>query len=56
MFGCNENINNAEGNKTNEFYSCFCGINISEAVNGISFVCSDSRNDEVKGFGYKYSI
>lgn len=41
---------------TNEFYSCFCGINLSEAVSGISFVCSDSRNDEVKGFGCKYSI
>ena len=41
---------------TNEFYSCFCGINLSEAVKGISFVCSDSRNDEVRGFGCKYSI
>ena len=41
---------------TNEFYSCFCGINFSEAVSGISFVCSDSRNDEVRGFGCKYSI
>lgn len=41
---------------TNEFYSCFCGINLSEAVSGISFVCSDSRNDEVRGFGCKYSI
>lgn len=41
---------------TNDFYSCFCGINVSEADKGISFVCSDSRNEEVKGFGCKYSI
>jgi len=41
---------------TNEFYSCFCGINLSKAVNGISFICCDSRNDEVRGFGCKYSI
>lgn len=41
---------------TNEFYSCFCGINLSEAVSDISFVCSDSRNEEVRGFGCKYSI
>lgn len=41
---------------TNEFYSCFCGINLSEIVSGITFVCSDSRNDEVRGFGCKYSI
>ncbi len=41
---------------TNDYYSCFCGINISETASGISFVCSDSRNDEVKGFGCKYSI
>lgn len=41
---------------TNEFYSCFCGINLSEAKSGISFICSDSRNDQVRGFGCKYSI
>ena len=41
---------------TNEFYSCFCGINLSETDRGISFVCTDSRNDEVRGFGCKYSI
>ena len=41
---------------TNEFYSCFCGINLSDVASGISFVCSDSRNDEVRGFGCKYSI
>lgn len=41
---------------TNEFYSCFCGMNLSEAVSGISFVCTDSRNEEVRGFGCKYSI
>lgn len=41
---------------TNDFYSCFCGINLSEAASGVSFVCSNSRNDEVRGFGCKYSI
>ena len=41
---------------TNRFYSYFCGIDLSEAVSGILFVCSDSRNEEVKGFGCKYSI
>lgn len=41
---------------TNEFYSCFCGINLSNTVSGILFVCSGSRNDEVRGFGCKYSI
>ncbi len=41
---------------TNAFYSCFCGINLLETDGSISFVCSDSRNDEVKGFGCKYSI
>lgn len=41
---------------TNEFYSCFCGINLLETKNGISFHCIDSRNDEVRGFGCKYSI
>lgn len=41
---------------TNQFYSCFCGINLSEVTNGILFVCSDSRNDEVRGFGCKYTI
>jgi len=41
---------------TNEFYSCFCELDLSKAKNGVSFVCSDSRNDEVRGFGCKYSI
>lgn len=41
---------------TNEFYSHFCGINVSEAGGGTTFVCSASRNDKIKGFGCKYSI
>ena len=41
---------------TNNFCSCFCGIHLSEAESGISFVCSASRNDALKGFGCKYSI
>ena len=41
---------------TDKFYSCFCGITISEAASGVSFVCLESRNEEVRGFGCKYSI
>lgn len=38
------------------YYSCFCGMNLSEATGGVSFICSDLRNEEVKGFGCKYTI
>ena len=41
---------------TNDFYSCFCGINLSKEIKGIKFVCSESRNEELRGFGCKYSI
>ena len=41
---------------TNEFYSCFCGTDISEAASGVTFVCSESRNEELRGYGCKYSI
>ena len=41
---------------TNEFYSRFCGTNISEAANGVTFVCSESRNEELRGLGCKYSV
>ncbi|MBE5817657.1 MAG: GNAT family N-acetyltransferase [Clostridiales bacterium] len=41
---------------TDEFYSCFCGIKLSDTKDGVTFVCSESRNEEVKGFGCKYSV
>ena len=41
---------------TNEFYSRFCGTNISEAACGVTFVRSESRNEELRGLGCKYSI
>ena len=41
---------------TSEFYSRFCGTDISEAASGVTFVCSESRNEELRGLGCKYSI
>ena len=41
---------------TNEFYSRFCGMNISDAACGVTFVRSESRNEELRGLGCKYSI
>lgn len=41
---------------TNEFYSCFCGINLLELKNGIYFVCNNLRDDIVKGFNCKYTV
>lgn len=41
---------------TDQFYSHFCGINLSEASDGIHFVCSELRNEEVRGLGCRYSI
>ena len=50
-------LTNKEINKiTNEFYSRFCGTNISEAASGVMFVRSESRNEELRGLGCKYSI
>ena len=41
---------------TNRFYSCFCGTDISEAESGVTFVCSESRNEELRGLGRRYTI
>lgn len=41
---------------TNDFYSHFCGVNLSEVSPGIHFVCTEERNKQVKGFGCKYTI
>lgn len=41
---------------TNDFYSCFCGIDLSKVNRGISLICDAARNEIVKGFGCKYTI
>ena len=41
---------------TNEFYSCFCGINLFELKSGIHFVCTSFRDNTVKGFNCKYTV
>ena len=41
---------------TYDYYSCFCGVDISNFEQGIQFVCTDERSLILKGFGCKYSI
>lgn len=41
---------------TDRFYSCFCGTDISEAKSGVTFVCSESRNEVLRGLGRRYTI
>ena len=41
---------------TDEFYSCFCETDISKAASGVTFVCSAARNEDVRGFGCKYTV
>lgn len=41
---------------TKQFYSHYCGIDISELERGIHFVCSSERDVELKGFGRKYTL
>lgn len=43
-------------NITEQFYSCFCGIDISELKQGIYFICSPGRDAKLKGFGRKYTL
>lgn len=43
-------------NITNQFYSHFCGVNISKAKQGIHFACSEERDTELRGFGCKYTL
>lgn len=43
-------------NITNQFYSCFCNVDISELKQGIHFVCSEEREAILKGFGCKYTL
>lgn len=41
---------------TKEYYSQFCGMNLTEAGQGTYFICSAERDAELKGFGCKYTI
>lgn len=43
-------------NITNQFYSHFCNVNISELKQGIHFVCSAERDVTLNGFGCKYTL
>lgn len=42
--------------KTCDFYSCFCGTDISTAKHGIQFICSEERDLVLKGYGRRYTI
>ena len=42
--------------RTYDYYSCFCGVGVSNFEYGIQFVCTDERSRILKGFGCKYSI
>ena len=41
---------------SNEFYSNFSRINLADITSGIHFVCSEARDEELRGLGCKYSI
>ncbi len=41
---------------TSQYYSRFCGINISEVRHGVHFVCSTERDAKLRGLGCKYTL
>ena len=41
---------------TNRFYSQFCGTDLEGLSQGTHFICTEARDQEVKGFGCKYTI
>lgn len=41
---------------TNDFYSHFCGVNVSQMNCGVHFVCLNTRNEKLRGFNCKYTI
>lgn len=43
-------------NITQDYYSHFCGIQLSELKHGTYFICSAERDAKLKGFGCKYTI
>ncbi|MCI9077453.1 MAG: GNAT family N-acetyltransferase [Lachnospiraceae bacterium] len=43
-------------NITKDYYSQFCGINLTKLKYGVHFICSPERDKRLKGFGCKYTI
>lgn len=41
---------------TKDYYSHFCGIDLSSSKCGTYFICSAERDEKLKGFGCKYAI
>ena len=41
---------------TEDYYSRFCSIGLSNLKPGTYFVCSEARDEKLKGFGCKYPI
>lgn len=41
---------------TERYYSCFCDTDLSDLQPGIRFVCTQKRDEIVKGFGCRYAI
>ena len=41
---------------TEQYYSCFLCTDISTLAPGVHFVCSPLRDEEVRGFGCRYSV
>ena len=41
---------------TQDYYSRFCGIRLSEERQGTFFTCSPARAEKLKGLGCKYAI
>lgn len=42
--------------RTVNFYSCFCGMDLTKARLGIQYVCSPQRDHILKGYGSRYTI
>ena len=41
---------------TCDFYSCFCGTDISNVKQGVRFVCTEDRDHVLNGYGCKYTV
>lgn len=42
--------------RTEHYYSRFCNLDLQSCEPGIHFVCSPEREEELKGFGCRYSL
>lgn len=57
LFGKTETMINEKITKiTNDFYSCFCEADLSAVGPGVQFVCSEAREEVLKGYGSKYTV